>query len=309
VIGVVFFVMHGLLLAVSADVFPRVILLSATMLIVLALSFRAVWNGTASRRSFSAWLVLGAAAMLIANNTVRMVAALLGLLAVRPFSNSVAAVIIIYLVPLAGILLYTSGLVLLFFERIVREKHHLATHDELTGLLNRRAIAAAGEREVTVALRNRQALTVSIVDIDFFKRINDNMGHEAGDVALAEIARLLKGCCRSSDLVGRYGGEEFCIVFPGADSAKAAMLGERLVAAARTYRFRDRYPVTVSAGLATLSADDIDRSWSHLINRADAELYRAKGRGRDGFCLSSHGTAAATDTSLVEPAGASAQQA
>jgi diguanylate cyclase (GGDEF)-like protein len=190
-----------------------------------------------------------------------------------------------YLVPLAGTLLYATGLLLLYFERMVQEKHHLATHDELTGLLNRRAIVAGGEREIAVAARNRQSLAVAFIDIDFFKQVNDRLGHKAGDAVLADMAHLLMTNCRNIDLVGRYGGEEFCIVFPGVDSAEASLLGDRLMTAVRRYRFRDQFPVTVSIGLAILRADDADRSWNNLLPRADAELYKAKSQGRDRVCI------------------------
>jgi diguanylate cyclase (GGDEF)-like protein len=298
VVGAVFFLLHGLLLIVAGtEVSPRVLLLSLTLLILLALSFRAIWKETA-QRTFSSWLVLGAITLLIANNVARIAAVLLGMLDVRPNTQSSTVIVMMYLVPLIGILLYTIGLLLLYFERIVKEKHHLATHDELTGLLNRRAIVAGGEREVTIGIRNRQPLAVALVDIDFFKQINDRLGHEAGDAVLVEIAQLLKKSCRNIDLVGRYGGEEFCIVFSGMDSAESAIVGERLVATVRQYRFRNQYPVTVSAGFAALPADETDRLWSALISRADAELYKAKNLGRNRFCISDSGIAPnAIDTS------------
>jgi diguanylate cyclase (GGDEF)-like protein len=303
VIGAVFFTLHGLLLIADAAVFSRVLLFSLTVLILLVLSFRVLWRETATDRTFSAWLVLGAVTLLIANNIVRIAAVLWLLPGVQPITRSSTAITVIYLVPLVGILLYAIGLLLLYFERIVKEKHHLATHDELTGLLNRRAIVSGGEREVAVAIRARQPLAVALIDIDFFKQINDGLGHEAGDMVLVEIAQLLKHSCRSIDLVGRYGGEEFCIVFPRVDCTQSADLGERLVATARQYRFRNQYSVTVSVGLAALSANETDRSWNNLINRADAELYKAKNMGRNRFCISKSGTAPnAIDTSAPSAA-------
>jgi diguanylate cyclase (GGDEF)-like protein len=291
VVGVMFFLLHGALFIAGAGVPLRVLLLSLAILILLVLSFRMLWQGTASARTFSAWLVLGAITLLIANNAVRIAAVLFGILDVRPFTQSSAAIIVMYLVPLIGILLYTIGLLLLYFERIVKEKHHLATHDELTGLLNRRAIVAGGEREVAVAMRNRQPLAVALIDIDFFKKINDRLGHGAGDAVLVEIAQLLKKSCRNIDLIGRYGGEEFCIVFRSMESTHSAIVGERLMAMIRQYRFRNQYPVTVSVGFAALPVDETDCSWNKLINRADAELYKAKNLGRDRFCISESGHA------------------
>jgi diguanylate cyclase (GGDEF)-like protein len=284
-IGAAFFVLHVFLLAADAPMGPRIFLLAATFLGLLALCFRTVWNGTATERTFGSRLVLGAMTALIANNALRSIAVVLGLLSAGPATRSFFGVTVIYLVPLAGILLYATGLLLLYFERMVKEKHYLGTHDELTGLLNRRATIAGGEREIALASRNRYPLAVAFIDIDFFKRINDGLGHEAGDTVLVEIAQLLRKSCRDIDLVGRYGGEEFCIVFPNVDTAQAAIVGERLLKTIAPYRFRDRYPVTISVGLAALDADAVDRSWHTLINRADAELYRAKHMGRNRFCI------------------------
>lgn len=297
-IGAAFFVLHGFLLAADAPMGPRVFLLAATFLTLLTLCFRTVWNGTASERTFGTRLVLGALAALIANNALRSIAVLLGLLSAGPATRSLVGVTVLYLVPLAGILLYATGLLLLYFERMVKEKHHLGTHDELTGLLNRRATIAGGEREIALAARNRRTLAVAFIDIDFFKRINDSLGHEAGDTVLVEIAQLLKKSCRDIDLVGRYGGEEFCIIFPGTDAAQAAIIGERLLATIATYRFRDRHPVTISVGLAALEVGAGDRSWNTLISRADAELYKAKNMGRNKFCVAQDTSAVAENVSL-----------
>jgi diguanylate cyclase (GGDEF)-like protein len=238
-----------------------------------------------SRRTFGSLLTLGAIALLMLNNIVRIAAAIRQDPDFLPMAQSPAGIAILYLVPLGGIFLYATGLLLLYFERLVDAKNHLATHDEVTGILNRRAIVAGGEREVVVAIRSRQPLSVAFVDIDFFKRVNDTLGHEAGDLVLADIARRLKDACRNIDLVGRYGGEEFCLIFPGAGADSTAALGERLLAAVRQYRFRDQYPVTVSVGFASLPGPDGERSWASLIHHADIALYQAKALGRDRFCI------------------------
>lgn len=284
-IGVAFLLLHLSLLLMEMGIATRVVLLSATLFSLLALTFRTLWKGTASERSFGARLVLVALGVLMMNNVLRSIATLLSHGEFHPMTQSSSGVTVMYMVPLMGTLAYASGVLVLYFERLVREKHFLATHDELTGLMNRRAIVAAGEREAEVARRQGQSLAVAFVDIDFFKQVNDRLGHEAGDAVLADMAQILKKSVRNIDLVGRYGGEEFCIVFPGADHAAAAALGERLVAAARAYLFQNHYPVTVSAGLASSSGGGADCQWTTLINRADAELYKAKAQGRNQFCI------------------------
>lgn len=285
IIGAGFCLLFFLLGLAGGSAFHRVLVLSTTLLLLLVLSSRVLLAGMQSRRTFGSLLTLGAIALLMLNNIVRIAAAIRQDPDFLPMAQSPAGIAILYLVPLGGIFLYATGLLLLYFERLVDAKNHLATHDEVTGILNRRAIVAGGEREVVVAIRSRQPLSVAFVDIDFFKRVNDTLGHEAGDLVLADIAQRLRDACRNIDLVGRYGGEEFCLIFPGAGADSTAALGERLLAAVRQYRFRDQYPVTVSVGFASLPGADGDRSWASLIHHADIALYQAKALGRDRFCI------------------------
>lgn len=280
-----FCLLYSLLLLQGASSSQRIVLLAATLLLVIGMSCRVLLAGIKFRFSFASGLMLGGMGMLMLNNIARIAAAVRQGPGGVPLHQSDIGIALLFLVPLGGIFLYATGLLLLYFERLVDEKHQLATHDELTGLLNRRAIVAAGEREVALAIRTRQPLTVAYVDIDFFKHINDELGHEAGDLVLAELARLLRSTCRSVDLVGRLGGEEFCLVFPGVGPDRAACVGERLLAAVRGYRFRERHPVTMSLGLASLVDAAGERPWAELLARADAALYRAKQLGRDRACI------------------------
>jgi diguanylate cyclase (GGDEF)-like protein len=103
--------------------------------------------------------------------------------------------------------------------------------------------------------------------------------------AAGKLAHLLHDACRTVDLIGRYGGEEFCIVFPGAGRDSVALLGERLLAAVRQHRIRGEHPITVSVGFASLPERGGDRSWSTLIHRADVALYQAKDMGRNRYCI------------------------
>jgi diguanylate cyclase (GGDEF)-like protein len=124
---------------------------------------------------------------------------------------------------------------------------------------------------------------VAYIDIDHFKKINDQMGHDAGDQVITDIGHVLKDTCRNIDIVGRYGGEEFCIIFPGMDREGVTMLAERLLSEVRRYRFRDNFPVTVSMGFTVLQPDDAERNWTALMQKADALLYQAKSAGRNRY--------------------------
>lgn len=283
VIGVIACVIFFVLVAAHAPIHYHLIALAAANLALFVLSLRVLLAGMRTGWTFAGVLTVGAVLLLMSNNITRIVLAVLhdpALLVTR----SPMGIATMYLVPLGGIFVYATGLLLLYFERLVSDKHNLATHDELTGLLNRRAIVSAGEREVAIALRHRQPLTVGFVDIDLLKRINDTHGHKGGDKAIADIAKLLEGSCRNLDLVGRYGGDEFCLVFPFTDSCNAAIVGRRLLEAVRQYSFRDQQQLSLSIGVASLPSEG-DQSWASLIHRADLALYEAKAQGRDRLCI------------------------
>lgn len=279
-----FLVFLAMLLYFDATLSQRSILFSFTALVLLTLSFHAVWQGQGGPpQTFVQRLVQGAIVLLMVSYVLKIA------ITASHFSNddalmlSTFEVVATYLLPTVGTVLFSIGLLLLYFERTVEENRHLATYDELSKLLNRRAIVAAGEHELDLSVRLQRELTVAFIDIDLFKHFNDEFGHAAGDTVITEVAAILQQTCRTIDLVGRYGGEEFLIILPGVDSKDAALVGERLVQAMRSYRFRGQHPVTISVGLATL-ARDMDCSWSQLIRRADAALYEAKDLGRDRFC-------------------------
>jgi len=164
------------------------------------------------------------------------------------------------------------------------ELERLLVTDEKTGLANFREFQRRLKDEWKRAERYSMPLSLVFLDLDHFKRVNDTLGHQAGDQVLREFATLVNGGARSSDATARYGGEEFAVILPHTDASMALRVAERIVAAVRDYTFlEERSPthVTVSAGVATYpSRPEID-SADELIRAADQALYRAKDRGRN----------------------------
>ncbi len=159
-------------------------------------------------------------------------------------------------------------------ERLARE----ATTDPLTGLANRRALTDALDDQIAQARQTGAPLSVLSVDLDHFKRINDTWGHDAGDRALAAVGAMLAGCARAGDRVGRWGGEEFLLIAPGADAHGARALAERCRAAVAAQDLGGGERLTASLGVAALEPDEDRRA---LLRRADLSVYAAKAQGRD----------------------------
>ena len=166
--------------------------------------------------------------------------------------------------------------------RLVTRLRHLSQHDSLTGLLNRRAIEQLLARESHRLQRFGQSFTVLLVDIDHFKRINDHLGHAAGDEILKRVALTLHAQGREVDRVARYGGEEFCVLLANTDLEGGIQAAERLRSAiqeADLCWMGKPVAVTISTGLAC--AVDPNEAVSSVLARADEALYRAKLEGRN----------------------------
>lgn len=162
-----------------------------------------------------------------------------------------------------------------------RTLERLSRTDGLTGLLNRRSWESVLAAEFGLCQERRYASSLLLVDLDHFKRVNDTHGHPAGDAVLQAFAAMLREHFRESDPIGRYGGEEFGVVLPGATLTEARAVAERLVARVREQAALDgaACPCTISVGVAQCELDMRDHiAW---LQKADASLYSAKLGGRD----------------------------
>ncbi|MFW2373061.1 MAG: GGDEF domain-containing protein [Gammaproteobacteria bacterium] len=157
----------------------------------------------------------------------------------------------------------------------------LAYQDALTAVNNRSTFDATLEQEISLAKRQKTGLTLLMIDIDHFKSFNDNYGHSAGDNVLKSVANTLKTSTRDSDLVFRYGGEEFAIILRNSDCESSKVVAERILKSIRNNQVvheDQMHSVSVSVGLSCLTKSDSSGS---LFKRADDALYAAKNRGRD----------------------------
>jgi len=158
-----------------------------------------------------------------------------------------------------------------------------ATHDFLTNLLNRSEILAAIDKERSRSRRERKPTTIIMADIDHFKRINDSLGHAAGDEVLKEVGRRLKSDLRPYDVVGRYGGEEFLIILPGCDLTTGTRRADELrnlVAKDPIFTPFGTITATVSLGV-TAALNNSECSVADLLREADVCMYAAKNKGRN----------------------------
>jgi diguanylate cyclase (GGDEF)-like protein len=169
-----------------------------------------------------------------------------------------------------------------------RRLKSMANTDVLTGLPNRRYALNRLEQEAATALRSNQPLSVLMLDLDYFKSVNDTLGHDVGDQVLIHAANLMRTTARTNDITCRLGGEEFLIIAPNTDGSTALLLAERIRNSIERNQPKGlalRYPVTVSIGVA--GAMGAKPSWKELMKRADDALYLVKQGNRNGVRLES----------------------
>ena len=190
------------------------------------------------------------------------------------------------LLTLLGVALFVFRPLVSRVRRYADELYELANTDPLTGCNNRRNFMEIGGREFTKARRYKRPLSVLILDIDRFKRVNDTYGHGVGDEAIKAFATSCLATIRQADCLGRLGGEEFAVIVPETGLEGAEVAAEKLRQAIADIRLpvgTETVQFTTSVGVAMLHADD--KSVHEILNRADVALYRAKDEGRNRVAL------------------------
>lgn len=202
-----------------------------------------------------------------------------------------------------GAVVWNFGFVLMAIDRLRGELAALAVVDELTGVPNRRGLMEQARIEEKHARRSRDPLSVLLLDLDNFKAINDTYGHAAGDASLGFFVATAGKHLPEHAVLGRMGGDEFCVVLPSTDLQEAEAIADGLVRLFRVSVFRwkgQTIPITVSIGGAQWSASD-PAGFSGAMENADAALYETKSRGRNGCSIFRQTPAGAKSPVLLRP--------
>jgi diguanylate cyclase (GGDEF)-like protein len=191
---------------------------------------------------------------------------------------------IVYVISLS---MMPLALIWMFNLRLVAHLGRQALSDPLTHLLNRRGLEDAGKRELARYARTKQELSLVVLDVDHFKRLNDTFGHAGGDIVLREIADLLRQLLRESDSIGRLGGDEFVLVLPDTASFGAGKIIDRVRLAVEKHPmpiWNREASITSSFGIATSNLRS-NLTWDLLLKEADLALYAAKAAGRNCYAF------------------------
>ncbi len=187
-----------------------------------------------------------------------------------------------------GALLYHEGIItdITHIRRQEEQLVHLATHDPLTGLHNRREFSAILERHLLSVKRYGGQGAILWMDLDGFKEINDGLGHKAGDELLASIAHRMRSTIRESDVLARLGGDEFAILYPNVDSTQAEIAATRLLEAIRQHTATIQgQAIRTTASIGIVAFPKHGMQPTELLMQADIAMYRAKRQGRNRFCV------------------------
>lgn len=214
----------------------------------------------------------------------RLLAVLFGQIDMTSVRDSNAIQAATFVLASVTMVLASFGMVVMTRDQADGRNLTLALHDDLTGLYNRRSIRQTLSQQMSQALRTRRPLAVLLLDIDYFKNVNDTYGHLSGDKVLRDLARCLSERLRAQDVVGRWGGEEFVAILPDTDASGAQMLAEQLRLAVERTHFSalDQQPIalTISIGVHALATPDADER-DDMIGTADRAMYLAKQQGRN----------------------------
>jgi diguanylate cyclase (GGDEF)-like protein len=265
------------------------LLFAGQMLLLL----HALWGAREMRAGRAWWLLFSATAVTLPLFALRAIVAYFEIFQFSTPESSIApnpVQLAIFVGMVALGMLGSMGFILMIKEKADHMVRSLAMIDPLTGIFNRRAFMEMAEKEYATAQRNKLPLAVLMLDIDFFKKINDDHGHPAGDAVLVSITQILADGLRKQDTLGRFGGEEFCVLLPNTNEAGAMVLAEKMrraVAETVLSASGNSLSVTISSGITVCQPGCAvcKQSFQQLLNHADDALYQAKRNGRNQSIL------------------------
>jgi diguanylate cyclase (GGDEF)-like protein len=272
------------------DVRNRMGLCSLVYALQFLLILRFLWGDTESRSGRAWWLLFASTGLIVPLLFLRAGFSLFGSMEFVATPQSPVAPNPVQIAVFVGLtalnVLGALGFVLMIKEHGDREIRMLAMTDSLTRTLNRRAFLEQADKYIAAALRHRLPLSLLMIDIDHFKRINDSFGHPAGDRVLVEVTKLLTSLLRKEDILARYGGEEFCVLLPNTDEDGALALAEKLRRAVENMHVASEgaaLPITISVGLTHCDTlcSTCHKDFASMLQDADRALYLAKQKGRN----------------------------
>lgn len=223
-------------------------------------------------------LLIGAFTIMILTIFSRVLVIATGSVVIVDIAQNTPIQTLLLVASFVALVLGSNGFVLMAKEHADERFRLLAKKDTLTGVWNRAHMQEMARQEMIRQQRYGHSVSLIMADIDYFKKINDSFGHAGGDRVLKEFCRIVQDCIRSSDALGRWGGEEFLLVLPNSAHSGAAELAERIRSQLESHEFSDVHKITASFGVAVYQQDE---TWEHWLHRADMALYLAKAAGRN----------------------------
>jgi diguanylate cyclase (GGDEF)-like protein/hemerythrin-like metal-binding protein len=270
--------MAALALVFVDDPPARIVSTSPLLMIAELVGLRLVWSRRDVTPGRGQYLIVSALILSLATFLYREAAAIstltaTGFLVISPVSQAT-----LFIAALIGLTMLAVGFILMTSERTEQRNRQLIQTDGLTGVWNRRKMEETGEGDLQRLVRHGTPATLLLIDVDDFKAINDTFGHASGDAVLTALATAWRGVLRETDMLGRWGGEEFLVLVSGSSVGDAVAVAERLRQTTRSVDCGLGQQVTISIGLSMALSHD---SWRRWFERADAALYRAKAAGKD----------------------------
>lgn len=259
----------------------RIICNSLILMATEALIFHLLWQRRSTTPGRGQYLILAAIVLNMATLLYRELTAIFSFEASGEMAPSELSQALLYMATLVGLTLFTVGFLLMAKERTEHLNQQMILSDKLTGVWNRRKLEEVGQGEIQRLVRHGTLASLLILDLDDFKAINDTMGHATGDAVLQAVTKSWRGTLRETDVLGRWGGEEFVVILPGTGVNDAILIAESLLEATRKANRGTPRQITVSIGISLCVSRD---SWKSWLDRADTALYRAKAAGKNMAC-------------------------